>query len=144
MPNDRPGRLDGPVPLGRPGWTLLTSGAATGGSFELFEERRNTKGGPPPHVHREHEELFYVLEGRYVFTREREEVELMPGESIVIPRGTRHVFRTLVAPSRTLILTVPSGLEGFFREMGSQIAAGRTPLEAMTALSARFDSHPVE
>jgi mannose-6-phosphate isomerase-like protein (cupin superfamily) len=136
-------RVDRPVDLGRPGWTMLAAGAATNGSFELFEEVRREIGGPPPHVHREHEELFYVLEGRYVFVRERAEVELTAGESIVIPRGTRHHFRTLVEPSRTLILIVPSGLEGFFREMGSEIATGRTPLEAMIALSARYDSHPV-
>jgi hypothetical protein len=123
---------------------MLASSATTGGSFELFEEVRDRLGGPPPHVHRDHEELFYVLAGRYVFTRDRDEVELAAGESIVISRGTRHVFRTLVEPSRTLILIVPAGLEGFFREMGTEIAAGRTPLEAMTALSARFDSHPVD
>jgi mannose-6-phosphate isomerase-like protein (cupin superfamily) len=132
------------VDLGRPGWTMLASGPATNGSFELFEERRDATGGPPPHVHREHEELFYVLEGRYVFVRDRDEIDLVPGQSIVIPRGTRHHFRTQVAPARTLILIVPAGLEGFFREMGVEIGAGRTPLEAMTALSARYDSHPVD
>jgi quercetin dioxygenase-like cupin family protein len=79
-----------------------------------------------------------------VFVRDRAEIELTAGESVVIPRGTRHQFRTLDAPSRTLILIVPAGLEGFFREMGTELAAGRTALEAMTALSARFDSHPVD
>lgn len=144
MTDERARRPDGPVPLGRPGWTMLASGGATNSSFELFEERRDTPGGPPPHVHRDHEELFYVLDGRYLFVRDRDELELMPGDSVVIPRATRHQFRTLVAPARTLILIVPAGLEGFFREMGSEIAAGRTPLEAMTALSARYDSHPVD
>ncbi|HEX2755042.1 MAG TPA: hypothetical protein VHM48_06245 [Candidatus Limnocylindrales bacterium] len=62
----------------------------------------------------------------------------------MIPRGTRHQFRTLVAPSRILLLIVPAGLEGFFREMGSEIAAGRSPLEALTALSARYGSHPLD
>ncbi len=143
MTDELPGRA-GPVDLGRPGWTMLASGPATSGSFELFEERRDTLGGPPPHVHRDREELFYVLEGRYVFVRDRDEVELAAGESIVIPRGTRHHFRTLMAPARTLILIVPAGLEGFFREMGTEIAGGRTPLEAMTALSARYDAHPVD
>ena len=140
----RPRGITGPVPLGRPGWSMLASGADTNASFELYEERRDTAGGPPPHVHREHEELFYVLEGRYVFIRDREEIELAPGGSIVVPRGTRHHFRTLVEPSRTLILIVPAGLEGFFRGMGDELAAGRTALEAMTTLSRRYDSHPVD
>ena len=133
-----------PLDLGRPGWTMLASGSETNHAFELFEERRDRAGGPPPHVHREHEELFYVVEGRYLFFRDRDELELEPGGSIVVPRGTRHRFRTLVEPSRTLLLIVPAGLEGFFRGMGDELAAGRTPLEAMTSLSRRYDTHPVD
>lgn len=140
----RPGGAAGAVGIGRPGWTMLASGSDTRDSFELYEERRDAFGGPPPHVHRDHEELFYVLEGHYLFVRGEEEVELEAGGSVLIPRGTRHTFRTLVEPSRTLILIVPAGLEGFFRGMGAELAAGRTPIEAMTVLSERFDSHPVE
>ena len=60
-----------------------------------------------------------------------------------MPRGTRHHFRTLEAPSRTLILVAPAGLEAFFRGMGERMGAGATALEAMTALSAMHDAHPV-
>jgi hypothetical protein len=42
-----------------------------------------------------------------------------------------------------LILIVPAGLEGFFREMGARLGDGATALEAMTALAATYDSHPV-
>jgi mannose-6-phosphate isomerase-like protein (cupin superfamily) len=144
MTDEARGLAAGAVDLGRPGWTMHVSGAASGGTLELFEERRDATGGPPPHVHRGREELFHVLEGRYVFVRDREEIELSVGDSILIPRGTRHHFRTLVAPSRTLIVIAPAGLEGFFREMGAEIAGGKTALEAMTMLSARYDSHPVD
>ncbi len=131
------------VASGRPGWTLLVSSHLTRGGFELFEERRDITGGPPPHVHRDRDETFYVVEGRYVFIRGADEIEVGPGQVIFVPRGTRHHFRTLVAPARTLILIAPAGLEGFFREMGTRIGAGATALEAMTALSEEHDSHPV-
>jgi len=131
------------VDLGRPGWTLLASSDRTGGAFELFEEVRASPSGPPPHVHRDRDETFYVVEGRYVFTRGTDELEVGPGQVVFVPRGTRHHFRTLVAQSRTLIIIAPAGLEQFFREMGARIGAGATPLEAMTALSAMHDSHPV-
>ena len=131
------------VGLGRPGWTLLAPGHLTDGAFELFEEVRTTPSGPPPHVHRERDETFYVVEGRYTFVRGTDEIEVGPGQVVFVPRGTRHYFRTLVSPSRTLIIIAPAGLEDFFREMGARIAAGATPLEAMTALSASHDSHPV-
>jgi len=132
-----------PRPLGRPNWTIVAAAADTSGAYELFEETRPETGGPPPHVHREHEESFIVLEGRYIFTRGVDEIEVGPGEVVLIPRGTRHHFRSVLAPSRTLILIAPAGLEAFFREMGTRIAAGATALEAMAALSARHDSHPV-
>ena len=140
-----PGPVDGTrgVDLGRPGWTLLVSSALTGGSFEMFEEVRASPGGPPPHVHRDRDETFYVVEGRYVFTRGADEIELGPGQVVFVPRGTRHHFRTLLAGSRTLIIVAPAGLEAFFREMGARIGAGATPLEAMTELSRSHDSHPV-
>jgi quercetin dioxygenase-like cupin family protein len=65
------------------------------------------------------------------------------GQVVFVPRGTRHHFRTLAAGCRTLIVIAPAGLQGFFREMGVRIEAGATPLEAMTALSEMYDSHPV-
>lgn len=128
--------------MGRPGWELFASGAETGGAFELFLETREVPGGPPAHVHREREEGFYVVEGRYRFRRGTEELEVGPGEFVHVPRGTRHEYRTLVAPSRTLILIAPAGLEAYFREAGALLEAGQTPLEAMTALSASHDVHP--
>lgn len=144
MGDSRATREAGPTDLGRPGWTMLASSALTSGAFELFQEVRPTTGGPPPHVHRERDEAFYVLEGRYAFVRDQDEVELLPGEFIFVPRGTRHHYRTLVAPSRTLILVAPAGLEAFFREMGSRLAAGASALEAMTGLAGTHDSHPVD
>jgi len=130
--------------MGRPGWTLLASAEVTKGGYELFAELRLTRGGPPPHVHRERDEAFYIVEGSYSFMRDNEAVELEAGGFIYIPRGTRHQYTTLETPSRTLILIVPAGLEGFFREMGSRIGGGATALEAMTALSGTYDSHPVD
>lgn len=132
------------VDLGRPGWTMLISGDLTNGAFELFEEVRTLESGPPPHVHRDRDEAFHVLQGRYVFVRDREEVRLEAGDSIFVPRGTRHAYRTLEAPSRTIIVVAPAGLEGFFREMGVRLATGMSALEAMTALSDTYDTHPVD
>jgi mannose-6-phosphate isomerase-like protein (cupin superfamily) len=129
---------------GRPDWRIVAPGVLTGDAFELFEETRAALGGPPAHVHRERDEAFFVLEGRYRFTRDHDELELEPGGFIFVPRGTRHQFRTLEAPSRTLIIVAPAGLETFFREMGARLAEGANALEAMTALAATHDTHPVD
>ena len=111
-------RSAGGRPMKRPNWTIHASGAETGGTFELYTETRPTRG--------------------------EEEIDVEPGRFLLVPRGTRHHFRTLVEPSETLILIAPAGLEGFFNGMGERMAAGASALEAMTALSAEFDSHPVD
>ena len=143
MDDDAGIRAIGGQAMRRPNWSVLASGADTGGTFELFSETRPSLGGPPHHVHRDREEGFFVMSGRYVFTRGTEEIEVVPGQFVLVPRGTRHQFRTLVEPSETLILIAPAGLEAFFNGMGELMADGATALEAMTALSRRFDSHPV-
>jgi mannose-6-phosphate isomerase-like protein (cupin superfamily) len=108
-----------PDPLVRPpahlGACCEPSYALTRGDVPSVARRaRRLWGGPPPHVHRERDEGFYVLEGRYRFEYGDAELTLEPGEFVFVPRGTRHHFRTLLAPSRTLIFVAPAGLEGFF------------------------------
>ena len=75
--------------------SLRVSAADTGGSIEIIEYKGPAV--PPPHIHCEHDEIFYIL--------------------VWVPRGTRHGFH--VQPgSRALLVTMPAGLEGFFEELG--------------------------
>ena len=126
-----------------PEWLVVAGAADTGGTFELIQETRAVPGGPAPHVHRERGEGFLVLEGRYRFVRGEEETEVGEGAFVFVPRGTRHTFRTLAAPSRVLIVVAPAGLDGYFREMAEGLAAGRAAPDIMLELSARYDTHPV-
>ena len=112
-------------------------------NHKLIQETRAVEGGPAPHVHRERDEGFLVLEGRYRFICGDEETEVGEGAFVFVPRGIRHAFRTLAAPSRVLIVVAPAGLDGYFREMAEGLAAGRAAPDIMLELSARFDTHPV-
>jgi len=116
------------------------SGHQTGGAFEVIEFRGNA-ACPPPHVHREREECFYVLDGGFTFVLDHDEVEAAPGSWVYIPRGTRHGF-TATADARALILVTPAGLEGFFAELGGGLADGLSSQELRAALKGRFDSIP--
>lgn len=116
------------------------SGRHTGGSFELIEFRGNA-ASPPPHIHQQREECIHVLDGRFIFTLDHEEVEVLPGSSVFIPRGTRHGF-TAGSDARALILVTPAGLEDFFAELGQGLAAGTPTHELRAALKGRFDSIP--
>jgi quercetin dioxygenase-like cupin family protein len=118
---------------------LRASTVDTGGSFELIEYEGPLQ--PPPHIHQEHDEAFYVLGGTFTFVLGTDEVEAPEGALVVIPRGTRHGF-SAEAGSRALLLVVPGGLEGFFAELGEGIAAGRSSAEMREALAGRYDSLP--
>jgi quercetin dioxygenase-like cupin family protein len=118
---------------------LKVSGSGSGGAFELYEF--TGPATPPPHIHREHQEVFHVLGGTFMFVVEDEQVEAAAGSTVFVPRGTRHGFTTSEG-ARALLLVVPAGLEGFFRDLGEGLAGGRSGIELRAALAGRFDSEP--
>jgi mannose-6-phosphate isomerase-like protein (cupin superfamily) len=49
-------------------------------------------GGPPQHVHREHDEMFIVTEGKLRFTSGADSVDAEAGSCVTVPAGTPHTF----------------------------------------------------
>lgn len=117
------------------------SGRNTNGAVEVME--LTSSGGPAPHVHQDHDELFFVLEGTFTFTLGHDDQAASEGALVYVPRGTRHGYKTL-AGSRVLELTVPAGLEGYFKEMGEGLAAGTNDVEIRRALAGKYDTVPVD
>lgn len=114
------------------GFVVLVTAAESGGAFELFEI--SGRIGPPMHVHDEHVECFYVLQGEVTFRVVNSVIRARPGECAVVPRGTPHRF-TGTTDARMILLVSPAGLEEYFRQL-----LGGTGREE---LATRFDSHPV-
>jgi mannose-6-phosphate isomerase-like protein (cupin superfamily) len=48
--------------------------------------------GPPQHVHREHDETFFVLTGALDFTSGTDTSRVLPGGLVTAPIGTPHTF----------------------------------------------------
>ena len=73
-------------------------------------ETRYTRAQPgaSPHVHLEHTDSFYVLEGELAFLVDDEEHVLGPGASVSAPPGVVHGFRSL-SPARFLNFHTPDG-----------------------------------
>ena len=80
--------------------------------------------GPLPHLHRNHEETFYVLEGELTVRVGERRITAPVGSFVVIPRGVVHQpSNPGTEPTRVLLIFFPSGMEHFFEEA----AEGRIP-----------------
>jgi quercetin dioxygenase-like cupin family protein len=99
---------------------FLATGETTRGHYSLFHVF--IPAGPPgplPHIHRDADEYFYVLEGRVEVLFEDAWHSLLPGQYLHVPRGTLHTFGDVTTdPARMLSGFVPSGFERFFRDFG--------------------------
>ncbi len=125
-----------------PGRALLrVSAEQTKKAFEVIELAGPEGDGPPPHIHRDHQELFYVLQGTVEFTIGDAQIPAEAGSLVLVPSNTRHGFR-LGADCKLLGFVAPAGLEGFFKELGAGMAAGKSQAEIREALEAKYDSHP--
>lgn len=89
-------------------WSPLVTGEQTAGSYSVLEQLMPAGSGPPPHVHEQTDEVFYILEGQ-VRLQLRDEVHLgRAGDLVRIPRGAPHAFLVESDRARFLNLYVPA------------------------------------
>jgi mannose-6-phosphate isomerase-like protein (cupin superfamily) len=101
--------------------------------------------GPKPHVHRTHEELFYVLEGEFDFYVGDHVERLGPGSFVNVPPGTIHDFRNAgTVPARWLGIVAPSGLDQYFEEVKALAEAGGLTDENLRALRVKYDTDELD
>jgi quercetin dioxygenase-like cupin family protein len=97
--------------------TLKATSEETGGSIGFIEATGPPGYGPPRHIHHSHDELFYVLEGEFLFLVGERQVSALPGSFVFIPRGTVHAAKVIGSePGKVLIAYMPGGLEHSFEE----------------------------
>ena len=106
--------------------TYKVRSAETDGAFFCFEASSSPGFGPPLHSH-SYRELFYVVEGEYEFTLERDgELERIlgkPGSAVAVEGGVAHTFRNAgTATGRLLFVHMPAALEEFFEEYGVPVS----------------------
>lgn len=103
--------------------------SAPASAVEIWER---VGSGPPRHVHAEHDEMWYVLEGRFRFALGDREFAAGPGDVVVGPRGVPHTFRAETTNARLLDIHMPGGFERFFVHAGRP-ATALTPPTQVTA-----------
>lgn len=102
--------------------------------------------GPPAHVHREHEESFYVLGGAVRFFSGGTETVLSAGGFFIAPIGVPHGFGNAsdIEPARYLLTVSPQRYVGYFRELESLEPGpdGMLDPKDILALMSRYATEP--
>lgn len=104
--------------FGEPVHVLFTS-EDTGRSFAAITQTSPPGGGPPPHVHRNEDEIFTVLEGEYEIFDGQVWHKLGKGETAYTLRNQPHTFRNCGATAGTIqcVIVPGSGLERYLEEI---------------------------
>ncbi len=75
--------------------------------------------GPPPHYHRDYNEVFLVTEGEMEFVVDGEVRTVRAGESVDLPPDTFHTFSNKSdQPCTWINIHSPKGFYDFFKDMG--------------------------
>jgi quercetin dioxygenase-like cupin family protein len=121
-------------------YTFLVTGEQTGGAYFVMEALVPPGGGPPPHIHRNEDETFYMVEGECSITIGDRVVLARAGDFVNIPRGTVHCFcNTGRASARMIVTFTPSGMERFFQETLEPATDRSTaPPQNNSAVAARY------
>lgn len=92
----------------------------TNGDLTIFEYTGNEKGGPPLHVHPHQDEIFFIVQGEYLFQVGEDKHSLKAGDTIFLPRTVPHTFAQLTDNGKMFFLFQPSGqMEEFFTLLGN-------------------------
>jgi mannose-6-phosphate isomerase-like protein (cupin superfamily) len=110
-----------------------------GAAYELSEWDVEPRAqGPPIHVHRKHDEGFYVMSGHFGFILDGVTTYAGPGAHVLVPMGHAHSYWNAGArPGRLLLIASPPGLGEYFRAMAASLGDIRTQ-EGSLALRKRL------
>jgi len=110
-------------------------GEQSGGTAALVELAMPAgASGPPLHVHPQHGEGFYVLEGEMTFQVGDEVVTAAAGSFAFAPLGVPHTLANLgERDARILVLCAPAGFEPYFERLAAGLV-DRPPSDQSTAV----------
>lgn len=125
--------------------TVKESGERTRGTLALVElSAAGAFHSPPPHIHREHEEGFYVLDGELEITAGTQTIRAKPGTFVMVPIGVAHTFGNATSePVRFLSTLSPDHYVHYFEEVAPLFAAGAPDPKAVAAIMARYATEVV-
>src|SRR5690348_4466529 len=97
--------------------TITLTGDETGGSLMMFEQTLPAGTKSTLHLHRDCDEVAYVLGGELTFLVGDDVRVRGPGGCAFMPRGVRHAWKNTSAQAgRALFLYTPAGAGGLIEE----------------------------
>lgn len=97
--------------------SILLSAKDTGGAFSLIHGYEIKGLEPPPHIHTQEDESFYLLDGEITYTAGDSVFQAKKGNWVFLPRGILHSFQVITPQAEVLIHLSPGGFENYFVEM---------------------------
>lgn len=126
VPPDAPGRPVYSVFTGLN--TFLATGKETGGQFSLFDLVIPPQTVLPPQIHSREDQAFYILDGDLTLQLGNQTTVATPGTFVYLPKDRPQGFQNLgMTPVHMLLLTTPSGFEGFLTEEGNPVTDRSNP-----------------
>ncbi len=108
--------------------TFKVTSEQSGGELCLIEHTASRGKMTPLHLHPNHDETCYILEGEFLFHIDGIEQTAGPGSVVWIPRGIPHAFIITSELERSLWLVTPGRvMESFYRQAGDAVSNPTLP-----------------
>lgn len=99
---------------------VKASGAVTNKALGVVEMRLPAGFSPPPHIHHNEDEAFYLVSGRIEAQLGDQKFPAEQGSFLWLPRDVMHGFVVSAdGPCTILTITTPAGFERFVADVGT-------------------------
>jgi quercetin dioxygenase-like cupin family protein len=108
--------------------TFKVTSEESGGVLCVIEHAASRGKRTPLHLHPDHDETVYVLEGELLFHIDGVEHTAGPGAVVWVPRGTPHAMLVTSEMARSVWAITPgTAMEAFFRQAGDAATSRTLP-----------------
>jgi quercetin dioxygenase-like cupin family protein len=99
-------------------FTRKVGGTDSASRLAILEAVLTRTSEPRRHIHHREDEAFYILDGQLSLYVGESVLTAGAGSLAFAPMGIPHTFTVDIEPSRVLVITSPSGFEGFVFDLG--------------------------
>lgn len=119
---------------------VKVAAADSGGAFALMEDNLKAEFALGLHLHRQHAETFYILDGSVNFYIDGDWLAAQPGACVHIPPGVPHALDLPTGrTARVLMIFQPAGFDQFLAELARLSEAQLNDDRLLAQLNEKYD-----